>query len=62
LQGTTVFKSGQPVPFNAAAVSRALAAKEVVVDLACRLGKGSATVWTCDLSKEYVTINADYHT
>jgi glutamate N-acetyltransferase / amino-acid N-acetyltransferase len=62
LQGTTVFKSGQPVPFNTSAVSRALAAKEVVVDLACRLGKGSATVWTCDLSKEYVTINADYHT
>ena len=26
------------------------------------LGKFDATVWTCDLSKEYVTINADYHT
>jgi glutamate N-acetyltransferase/amino-acid N-acetyltransferase len=62
LQGTLVFKSGQPVRFDAAKVSRALDAKEVLVDLACGLGNGQATVWTCDLSKGYVTINADYHT
>jgi glutamate N-acetyltransferase/amino-acid N-acetyltransferase len=48
--------------FDAADVSKSLDAKEVVVDLNCRLGKSSATVWTCDLSREYVTINADYHT
>ena len=24
------------------------------------LGKGKATVWTCDLTKEYVAINGDY--
>ena len=35
---------------------------EVVAELNCRQGKAAATVWTCDLSKEYVTINADYHT
>jgi glutamate N-acetyltransferase/amino-acid N-acetyltransferase len=23
-------------------------------------GKGAATVWTCDLTKEYVAINGDY--
>jgi glutamate N-acetyltransferase/amino-acid N-acetyltransferase len=62
LQNTAVFKTGRPVPFNARAVSKSLAAKKVVVDLNCRLGKSSATVWTCDLSREYVTINADYHT
>ncbi|MGD0462973.1 MAG: bifunctional glutamate N-acetyltransferase/amino-acid acetyltransferase ArgJ [Tepidisphaeraceae bacterium] len=62
LQNTIVFRSGRPMPFNAPAVSRALAAKKVVVDLNCRLGKSSATLWTCDLSKDYVTINADYHT
>jgi glutamate N-acetyltransferase/amino-acid N-acetyltransferase len=62
LQNTIVFKSGRPMPFSAPAVSRSLAAKKVVVDLNCRLGKSSATVWTCDLSKDYVTINADYHT
>jgi glutamate N-acetyltransferase/amino-acid N-acetyltransferase len=62
LQGTTVFRNGQPVPFDDATVSASLNAKEVVAELVCRMGKAEATVWTCDLSKEYVTINADYHT
>jgi len=26
------------------------------------LGKGRFTALTCDLSREYVTINANYHT
>ena len=30
----------------------------VKVDLG--LGNGRATVWTCDLTKEYVAINGDY--
>jgi glutamate N-acetyltransferase/amino-acid N-acetyltransferase len=62
LQDTVVFKDGQPLPFNAITVSDSLKAPEVKVDLTCRLGKADATVWTCDLSKDYVTINADYHT
>ena len=33
---------------------------EVVVDL--RLGKGESSVYTCDLSLDYVHINADYTT
>jgi glutamate N-acetyltransferase/amino-acid N-acetyltransferase len=62
LQGTPVFRNGQPVKFDAKKVSRSLAAKEVQVELACNSGKGVATCWTCDLSKGYITINADYHT
>jgi glutamate N-acetyltransferase / amino-acid N-acetyltransferase len=31
---------------------------KIVADIG--LGKGSATVWTCDLTKEYVAINGDY--
>ena len=62
LQGTVVFRNGQPVPFDDATVSESLNAKEVVAELNCRLGKAEATCWTCDLSKDYVTINADYHT
>src|SRR5688572_2624129 len=62
LQGHTLYQAGTPVPFEDATVSNALKAPEVKVDLACRLGKAQATVWTCDLSKDYVTINADYHT
>jgi glutamate N-acetyltransferase/amino-acid N-acetyltransferase len=62
LQGTVVFSKGMPARFNGGEVSRALGKKEVVVDLRCGLGKSSATVWTCDLSRDYVRINADYHT
>ena len=62
LQGTVVFKTGAPAAFDAAKLSLAMKAEKVVIDLNCRLGKGTSTCWTCDLSKEYVTINADYHT
>jgi len=62
LAGVRVFHRGRPVAFEAHRVSRSLNAKDVVVDLTCALGQSDATVWTCDLSKDYVTINADYHT
>jgi glutamate N-acetyltransferase/amino-acid N-acetyltransferase len=62
LQGTAVFKAGRPVRFDAAKVSKALHASEVTAELNCNLGEAQATVWTCDLSREYITINADYHT
>ena len=62
LQGTAVFRRGRPLAIDAAALSKAMDAKEVQVQLACGLGTSSATVWTCDLSREYITINADYHT
>ena len=33
---------------------------EITVDLG--LGSGRARVWTCDLTHEYIRINADYRT
>jgi glutamate N-acetyltransferase/amino-acid N-acetyltransferase len=62
LAGTVVFRRGRPASFDAEKLSEALHAKEVRADLNCRMGDGDATVWTCDLSREYITINADYHT
>jgi len=62
LQGTTVFRNGRPAPFDAGTLSGSLKAAEVRAELSCRLGKGEAKCWTCDLSKEYIAINADYHT
>jgi glutamate N-acetyltransferase/amino-acid N-acetyltransferase len=62
LQGVVVYRNGKPLAFDAAGVSKSLQAKEVIADLHCGGGTGEATVWTCDFSKEYVTINADYHT
>ena len=39
---------------------RALAKAEIVVRVALGRGGETTTVWTCDLSHEYVSINADY--
>jgi glutamate N-acetyltransferase / amino-acid N-acetyltransferase len=33
---------------------------DIRLRLDLKLGRGEATVWTCDLSPEYVRINADY--
>jgi glutamate N-acetyltransferase/amino-acid N-acetyltransferase len=62
LQGTKVFARGRPLAFDAAAVSKALAAAEVKVLLDCGLGSATSVCWTCDFSRQYVAINADYHT
>jgi glutamate N-acetyltransferase/amino-acid N-acetyltransferase len=37
-------------------------AEEVIVDIDLGQGQASARVLTCDLTKDYVTINAEYHT
>lgn len=39
-----------------------MARKEFTIHLDLGEGNGSFIVWTCDISHEYVTINADYHT
>src|SRR5258708_35602199 len=50
LQGTIVFRSGQPVEVDAALVSESLGAAEVKVELACRLGSARATCLALDPS------------
>ena len=34
--------------------------REIVIRVDAGVGKSAATVWTCDLTHEYVSINADY--
>jgi len=41
---------------------RVMAKSEIAVRVVLKRGKASVTVWTCDLSHEYVTINAEYRT
>jgi glutamate N-acetyltransferase/amino-acid N-acetyltransferase len=41
---------------------RVMQQSEITVRVALNRGTASATVWTCDLSHEYVTINAEYRT
>ena len=42
--------------------SEKLNSKEVRIRVALHSGPGTATVWTCDLTEQYIRINADYTT
>ncbi|WP_281954652.1 bifunctional ornithine acetyltransferase/N-acetylglutamate synthase, partial [Pseudophaeobacter arcticus] len=33
---------------------------EITIKVDLGLGSGTCTVWTCDLTHQYITINADY--
>jgi len=57
-----LLESGQPVDYDAAKVDEVLKAKDIKIKVDLNLGKGSARVWTCDFSYDYVKINAEYHT
>lgn len=63
LAGVPVFRNGGPtgVPARLRA-GRGLRKPEVEVAVALGAGRHEATVWTCDLSYDYVRINADYTT
>jgi glutamate N-acetyltransferase/amino-acid N-acetyltransferase len=62
LQGVTLFDRGVVLPFDEHAVHEKMKQDEVVIELALGLGDGAATAWGCDLTTEYVHINADYRT
>ncbi|MGO4835005.1 bifunctional ornithine acetyltransferase/N-acetylglutamate synthase, partial [Rhizobiaceae sp. 2RAB30] len=46
--------------YSEAATSAYMKGDEIVIRADIGLGRGKATVWTCDLTKEYVMINGDY--
>ncbi|UDF27922.1 UNVERIFIED_ORG: bifunctional glutamate N-acetyltransferase/amino-acid acetyltransferase ArgJ [Roseateles sp. XES5] len=46
--------------YSEAAATAVMKREDIPVRVEIGLGKGRATVWTCDLTKEYVEINGDY--
>jgi len=46
--------------YDEAKVSAYMKNEDIDIRVSLSLGKGKATVWTCDLTKEYVEINGDY--
>jgi glutamate N-acetyltransferase/amino-acid N-acetyltransferase len=58
----TVFEKGGPIKFSAAKVSKAICRTYHTITIGLGAGKFSDFCYGCDLSREYVTINADYHT
>lgn len=59
---TPVFRNGCPCNFDANKLSRKMKAKTWQVQVNLAKGAYSDFCYTCDLSREYITINADYHT
>jgi glutamate N-acetyltransferase/amino-acid N-acetyltransferase len=55
-------KDGAPCETDETRAGAILAEKEVVLQLDLGMGPAEATVWTCDLTHEYVDINAHYRT
>ncbi|MEK7395155.1 MAG: bifunctional glutamate N-acetyltransferase/amino-acid acetyltransferase ArgJ [Fibrobacterota bacterium] len=62
IQNVPVLLRGTPLSFDAPALSKAMDGEEVTIRLDLGVGSANTTFWTCDFSKEYVTINADYTT
>ena len=57
-----VFRNGKPTRFDPKQVSRIIAKKEHTITVNLNVGKHHDFCYGCDLSREYVHINADYHT
>jgi glutamate N-acetyltransferase/amino-acid N-acetyltransferase len=53
-------KGGRNPDYVEAAGQRVMKQAEITVRVVLGRGDASATVWTCDLSHDYVSINADY--
>jgi len=60
--GLVVFERGAGVDVDLGAVRRAFEQPEIEITATLGLGEGRAEAWGCDLSEEYVRINADYTT
>jgi glutamate N-acetyltransferase/amino-acid N-acetyltransferase len=60
--GLVVFERGAGVDVDLSAVRRAFEQPEIEIVATLGLGNGHAEAWGCDLSEEYVRINAEYTT
>lgn len=60
LQGVQVFHDGAPASFDADALRSLLRQRDVEVRVNLASGAARAEAWGCDLSYDYVRINADY--
>lgn len=57
-----IVEDGVPLDIPAEAARSPLSADELAIILDLKVGDGSARIFTCDFSYDYVKINAEYHT
>ena len=60
IMGMPVLRKGLPVPFDEEEALRRFEASEIVLEANLGAGSAQTTMWTCDFSHEYVSINGDY--
>jgi len=59
--GTWAARDGVPLAdYDEAPVAAHLKGQDISIEVDIGLGEGRATVWTCDLTHGYISINADY--
>ena len=59
--GVWAARDGLPVEdYDETPVAEHLKGQEIDVTVDLGIGSGRATVWTCDLTHGYISINADY--
>ena len=61
-KNVNLMENGIPLEFSEEQAKDVLSAKEIEVNITIGEGKETATAWGCDLSYDYVKINADYRT
>jgi glutamate N-acetyltransferase/amino-acid N-acetyltransferase len=62
LDDLAVFKNGSPTNFDRHKASKIVSQKSHTITVDLGVGKYTDFCFGCDLSKAYVTINAEYHT
>lgn len=60
--GITIFANGTGATYDEKALAHVMKEKDIVIDIELNMGQEDTTVWSCDLSYEYVKINGEYHT
>ncbi len=58
--GLKIFSGGMPTDYEEADAAAIMAQPSMTFTLDCGIGAGRATIWTCDISHEYISINGDY--
>lgn len=59
-EGVTVLKDGNPTKVDEGKIAALLKKEDIKVVIDLQGGEEDCTYWTCDLSREYIAINADY--
>jgi len=59
--GIPITRDGMCRPdYDESMVTEHMKGDDIRIDVHLNIGSGSATIWTCDLTQQYIIINADY--